>query len=126
MLDSARDFASRHALLLIVGLGALLRFATLDVQGFWLDEQATLDVIEGHGNGDGFVEVLRSVQFGESNPPVYYLLLAAWEKVFGSGETGIRSLSALAGTAAIPLVYLAAKHLGTRRAGLIAAAIAAT
>ena len=126
MLESATGFASRHALLLIVGLGAVLRFATLDVQGFWLDEQATLDVIEGHGEGSGLVDVLRSVQFGESNPPVYYILLSFWEKVFGSGEVGIRSLSALAGTAAIPVVYLATTALGTRRAGLIAAAITAT
>ncbi len=126
MLDSVRDVGSRHALLLIVGLGAILRFATLDVQGFWLDEEATLNVIEGHGSGEGLVDVLRSVQFSESNPPLYYVLLAGWDKLFGAGETGIRSLSALAGTAAIPLVYLAANALGTRRAALIAAAIAAT
>ena len=72
----------------------MLRFATLDVQGFWLDEEVTLSVIQGHGEGSGPIEVLRAVQASESNPPVYYLLLSAWEKIFGSGEVGIKSLSA--------------------------------
>ena len=46
--------------------------------------------------------------------------------MFGSSEFGIRSFSALVGTATIPVIYAAAKSLGSRRAGLIAAALAAT
>ena len=56
-------FASQHALLLIVGLGALLRFATLGVQGFWLDEQVTVSLIQ-----QGPIDLLKSVQAGESKP----------------------------------------------------------
>jgi uncharacterized membrane protein len=84
---------SRHALLAITLGGAVLRFATLD-QSFWLDEQATLDVLAGHGEGDGLVAMLKAVQVGESNPPVYYLLLWSWERLFGTSELAIRSLSA--------------------------------
>jgi mannosyltransferase len=115
---------NRHALLAITVAGAILRFATLD-QSFWLDEQATLDVLNGHGSGDGLIAMLESVEIGESNPPLYYLLLWFWERLLGSGEIAIRSLSALAGIAAIPAVYAAAKALGSRRAGLIAAGLAA-
>ena len=120
-LSAAGAFASRHALLLIVGLGGLLRFATLGVQGFWLDEEVTVNLIQ-----QGPTDLLRSVEGGESNPAVYYLLAGGWERVFGSSEFGVRSLSALAGTATIPVIYAAAKSLGSRRAGLIAAGLAAT
>jgi mannosyltransferase len=121
-LETVEGFASRHALLLIVALGAVLRFATLGTQSFWLDEHATLDVI----SSDGVIDLLRGVQAGESNPPLYYLLAGAWKEVFGSTEVGVRSLSAVLGTATIPVVYGAASALATRRAGLIAAALTAT
>jgi 4-amino-4-deoxy-L-arabinose transferase-like glycosyltransferase len=108
------------ALAWIVLGGALLRFATLGTQDFWLDEVVTLDVIQR-----GPLDLLKGVQEGESNPALYYVLAGGWERVFGSGEIGVRSLSALFGTAAIPLMYGAARTLATQRAGLIAAAITA-
>ena len=121
-IETAAAFASRHALLLIVGFGALLRFATLGTQSFWLDEEATLNVI----GSDGVVELLKAVQAGESNPPLYYLLAGAWRELFGSSEFAVRSLSALAGTATIPVIYSATAALASRRTGLIAAALTAT
>jgi uncharacterized membrane protein len=120
-LATGWELVTRHALLVIVVAGAVLRFATLGVQGFWLDEHVTLSVIQ-----QGPLDLLRSVQLGESNPAVYYLLAGGWERVFGSSELGIRSLSALAGVATIPLLYAATRTLGSRRAALIAAALAAT
>ena len=56
---------------------------------------------------------------------LYYGLAWLWTRLFGTGEVGIRSLSALAGTATIVVVYLAGRELLSRRAGLIAAAIVA-
>lgn len=120
-ISTVSGFVSRHALLLIVCLGGALRFGTIGTQGFWLDEQATLSVIQ-----NGPLDLLKAVQVGESNPPLYYLLAGGWERVFGSSEVGIRSLSALVGTATIPVVYAAGKALSSRRAGLIAAALTAT
>jgi hypothetical protein len=48
-----------------------------------------------------------------------------WAKVFGTGAVGLRSLSALAGTALIGVVYLSGRELGSRRAGFYAALLAA-
>ncbi len=110
-----------HPLLLIVCLGAVIRFATLGTQDFWLDEHATLIVI-----AQGPLDLLKAVQLGESNPALYYVIAGAWERVFGDSEVGIRSLSAVAGIAAIPVLYAATKALYTRRAGLVAASLAAT
>ena len=120
-LEAGTAFVSRHALLLIIGLGGVLRFATLGVQGFWLDEQITVSLIQ-----QGPIDLLQSVQETESNPAFYYVLAGGFEHLFGSSEFAIRSLSAIVGTATIPIVYAAAKGLGSRRAGLIAAALAAT
>lgn len=120
-MPRARQFLERHALALIVALGALIRFATLGVQDLWFDEAVTRDLIR-QGPGD----LLASVQGGESNPALYYLVAGAWERVFGSSEIAIRSVSALAGTFTIPVLYEAARTLCSRRAGLIAAALTAT
>ena len=38
----------------------------------------------------------------EGNPPLYYVLAWLWAKVFGTGEVGLRSLSAVCGTAICP------------------------
>ena len=48
-----------------------------------------------------------------------------WARVFGYGEAGLRSLSALAGVATVPVAYGAARKLISTRAGLIAAALTA-
>src|SRR5262249_17759378 len=48
-----------------------------------------------------------------------------WAKAFGTHEVGLRSLSALFGTATVPLAYCIGAELAHRRAGLIAAAIVA-
>lgn len=111
---------NRWGLVLLVIAGALIRFATLGVQGLWLDEIVTVDLSQ-RAIGD----LLAGVQAGESNPALYYLLAGGWERVFGTSDVAFRSLSALIGTAVIPVVYLAAKQLFSRRAGLFAAALAA-
>ena len=120
-MSRATELLSRHALLWIIAVGALLRFSTIGIQDFWLDEIVTVQEI-----GQGPIDILRQVNAADSNPAVYPLLAGGWERVFGSGEWGVRSLTALAGTLAIPFVYGAATTLASRRAGLIAAALTAT
>jgi mannosyltransferase len=117
----ARQFASDHALALIVALAALLRFATLGVPSYWLDEFTSLN--ETHGS---LGTVLSSVNHAEGGPPLYLLGLWGWRKVFGDGEIAIRSMSALLGTATVPVAFAAARELASRRAGLFAAALTAT
>jgi len=72
------------------------------------------------------LRTLSTIPGSESTPPLYYLLAWLWSRPFGTGEVGLRSLSALAGTASILVVYLGAVALPLpRRAGLIAAAMVA-
>jgi mannosyltransferase len=108
-------------LALLTALGAAMRFASLDVQSFHHDEVITaIRVIPG-----SFGDMLHAVKGSESNPPLYYVLAWGWTKAFGSDEVGLRSLSALLGTATVPLAYCIGAELAHRRAGLIAAALVA-
>jgi len=118
---AAREFASRHALLLIVAVAALARFATLGTPAYWYDEYHTVTTIN-----DTFLGMLRTVRDVEISPPLYFVVAWGWQKVFGSGEVTLRFLSAMLGTATVPVAYAAARELASRRAGLYAAALTAT
>ncbi len=61
----------------------------------------------------------------ETNPPLYFILLKAWTGMFGSSEAAVRSLSALASTACVPLVFLLGLEFGGAAVGLIAATLLA-
>jgi hypothetical protein len=105
----------------LTALGAVLRLPTLDRQSFWLDELVTASLLD-RGLGD----VLREIPRTEATPYLYYVVAWAWSSAFGLGEVGLRSLSAVAGVATIPVAYLAGCVLVSRRAGIVAAALVAT
>ena len=65
---------------------------------------------------------MDAVGFSESAPPLYYALAWLWTQLTGTGEFGLRSLSALAGVATVPVAYLLGAELRDRRAGIVAAA----
>ena len=109
------------ALVGLTVLAAAIRFGSLNGQSFWLDESYALGNIRFHSLGGMF----GWMRVHEMTPPLYFLLARAWTHVFGFGEIGFRSLSALLGTAVVPLVYAAGAALRSRRLGLIVAAFAA-
>ncbi|HWH44040.1 MAG TPA: glycosyltransferase family 39 protein [Thermoleophilaceae bacterium] len=113
----------RHlqALAGIVVLAAALRFPTLDAQSYWVDEAVTATLLD-----QGLGDMLADVPDSESTPPLYYALAWLWSKLFGLGEAGLRSLSALVGTAAAVAAYAGGRALVSSRAGLAAAALVAT
>jgi mannosyltransferase len=105
----------------LTALGALLRFLTLGVQSYHHDEVVTAArILPG-----GFWGAMEGVGSSESTPPLYYALAWLWSQGFGTAEFGLRSISALAGVATVPVVCLVGVELRGRRAGLLAAALAA-
>jgi mannosyltransferase len=109
---------------IVLGLtaaGALLRFATLGLQSYHHDEVVTASRVL---RGD-FSHAMDAVGFSESAPPLYYALAWFWTQLTGTGEVGLRSLSALAGVATIPVAYFIGAELRGRRTGLMAAALVA-
>jgi 4-amino-4-deoxy-L-arabinose transferase-like glycosyltransferase len=108
------------ALLALVAGAALLRFPTLGVQSLSNDEAFTVALAT-----EGLGSVFSSVENTESTPPLYYYLAWGWEKLFGSGEAGMRLLPALLGTLLVPATWAAARETLPRRSALIAALLVA-
>jgi uncharacterized membrane protein len=102
-------------------LAAVLRFATLGVQSYHHDEIVTASRVLR----DGFGHAMNAVWFSESTPPVYYAVSWVWTQLVGTHEFGLRSVSAAAGVATVPVAYLIGAELRGRRAGLWAAALVA-
>jgi mannosyltransferase len=105
----------------LTALGAVLRFATLGVQAYHHDEIVTASRVLRVGFG----HAMDAVGFSESAPPLYYALAWIWTQVAGNGEWGLRSLSACAGVATIPVAYLIGRELRGARTGVLAAALVA-
>jgi len=101
-------------------LAAAIRFYRLGHQGFWFDEANTALLV--HFSPGVMLGLLPRY---ESTPPLFYCVAWVWVRVFGDTETGLRSLSAVAGVLTVPVLYAAANRLISRRAALVAAALAA-
>ena len=110
---------SVQALAALTALAAILRFSTLHVQSYWFDEAATVGLVKG-----SFGHMLSRIGGSESTPPLYYALAWVWSRLFGSAEVGLRSLSAVAGTAFVPVAYAAGARLVSRRTAVVIAALA--
>jgi mannosyltransferase len=108
------------ALACVVLVGALLRFTALRRQSLWFDE---VDVVVRAQQPLG--EVLRTFVAAGENGPLYNILLALWIRVAGISEIAVRFPSAVAGTFAIPLLYLLGRRLAGPHVGLLAAGLLA-
>ena len=103
-----------------MAVAAIARFATLDEQSFWYDEAVTVGLSR-------WISATCSTGSPTASPRRRSTTLVAWlwAKVFGTGEVGLRSLSALCGTAFIPVIYAIGARAAGVRVGLVAAALAA-
>jgi len=70
------------------------------VQSFWRDEAFSYFLAKKN-----IIEIIF-LTAKDFNPPLYYLILHFWIKIFGSSETALRSLSLIFYWAAIYLVFL--------------------
>jgi len=111
-------------LVIIVAVGALLRFAAIDrfPPGLYRDEAY---------NGLDALAVLRGytpVFFAANNgrEPLYIYLLALGVRLFGATPGALRVVSAALGTLTIPATYWMGRELYGQRVGLVAAWLAAT
>src|SRR3954452_2147467 len=72
---------------------------------YWIDEGLTVG-IASHPLTD-----IPGVLVKDGSPPLYYLLLALWTRVFGTGEVATHSLSLLIALAVPVVAFWAANHL---------------
>jgi mannosyltransferase len=111
---TSRRWLARHwAHLLLVGLtlvGGGLRFYDLGGKTLWLDEAFSVWLAD-HGP----LALIEWVVRIDQHPPLYYLALSVWMRVFGDLPGAVRGLSALCSTLTIPLFYLIAKRISHDR-----------
>ncbi len=109
-------------LALATAVAAALRLPFLGAESWWFDETYTVGVVRAGSLG----ELWERIGASESTPPLFYLLTWLVGKLAGSdGEATLRTVSALATIAAVPVAYAALRRLIGWRAALGAAAIVA-
>ncbi len=114
--------SSRASLVVALGLLVLaagLRFSGLDTQSFWTDEGISL--VFARGSASETVEMVSR----DYHPPLYFLLLNGWTKLFGTGEVAVRSLSALFSLAAVLFTWAVGRRLFGAAPGWLAGLLAA-
>jgi mannosyltransferase len=107
-------------------LAAVLRFSTLDLQSFWYDEAFT----PVHVLHASLGATLHGVVKTENAPPLWYIVVWAWSRIFGTGVVSLRFPSAVAGTLTVPVAWGIGRELSggaasSRRAAIICAALVA-
>jgi uncharacterized membrane protein len=106
-------------LILVVAAAGALRFWKLGAQSMWFDEFVTTEVVSKG-------KLLSNVVDKEGSPPLYFIAVWGWTKLFGDTDTAFRSLSAFVGTATVPVAYAAARELTrSRRIARVAAVLVA-
>ena len=98
-------------------LGVALRVFHISAASLWTDEIFSRYYDELFGLHYLLTDGLTT----EPTPPTYSLLLRGWIALCGDSETALRSLSVLASTACIPVIYALGRELGGRRQGLLGA-----
>jgi mannosyltransferase len=101
---------------------AAMAFRLWDLGGpsLWTDELYTL----------GFAKLSPDLLWGdwmvrETNPPLFYSLLAVWKSVFGESEFALRALAAVFGVLGVVAVFFVGRGLHSNAAGLWGAALTA-
>ena len=100
----------RFALILgVAALAAILvRFIGIGSRALWLDE-----AYSAWFSGMSWAGIWAEMPKYETHPPTYYSILKLWRELFGDSAGALRGLSATAGVAAVPVVALAARELGS-------------
>ena len=103
----------------LVLVAVALRFPTLGDQSFWRDEASTAIELDRSFGG-----AMRYLADYEGMPPGYFALAWLWSQVFGLGEAGLRSLSAVFGVATVPAAWALARALQPQAAPVAAGLVA--
>lgn len=107
-------------LTLLTMLGAVLRIYKLDAYDFWHDEVITVFASRPTPSTTYAWTGAYSV-----HPPLYYMALHLWSRLFGAELVALRMFSVLQSILCIPLVFLLGRDLAGWRVGLVAATLTA-
>ena len=86
---------------------------------YWIDEALTVG-IASHP-----LTAIPSALANDGSPPLYYLALSVWTRLFGTSEVATHSLSLVLAIAIVPVSFWAGQRIFDRRAAWFAATFAA-
>lgn len=86
-------------------------------EGLWTDELASFYHAK-QSTLQNFIFCMTDL-----TPPLYFVFLKFFINIFGEHDVSLRFLSVLFGIINIPVMYFAGKELGSKRTGLVAAAL---
>ncbi len=114
----ARLLALRAAALSLLAIGVAARFCALSRQSVWYDEANGVRIAQR-----SLGEILLELR-ADASPPLYYVFMHVWTRLFGISPAAIRAPSALFGALALPVLFLAARRCWGRGAAVACLGIA--
>ena len=98
-------------------------------QGDWVESPGPLPAsdlrryVEPEDPPAGAARVVRAVTLSDTNPPLYYLLLAAWLRLAGASDAALRLFSVTSALACLPLLFWIGRTIGGPSVALAAAGL---
>lgn len=103
-------------LLVVLIFAAFFRLKGLNFQSLWGDELFSIY----HSSPDFTLFRILGISRWDPHPPLFLVLLHGWMKLFGYNEFSPRLFTAIVGILSVVPVYLLAKEIFNRTAGIIA------
>ncbi|MCH7505061.1 glycosyltransferase family 39 protein [PVC group bacterium] len=91
-MTSYHKYKHTFWLLIILLLALGLRCYGLGLKSLWIDEVGSLLTVR-----QSWGDMLRYIVQIDAHPPLYYVFLSIWSRIFGMSEIALRSLSVLLG-----------------------------
>lgn len=98
----------------LLGVALALRFFRIDAQSLWYDEGVSAGMV-----GVGPLVIIQRAA-ADFHPPLYYLLLAGWARIFGDSVVALRGLTACFGALLVIATWQLASRLFGSQTGWLA------
>jgi uncharacterized membrane protein len=100
--------------LILVFIAGWLRFYDLGTESLWLDEAYSEDFVKSDAT-----HIIKTSGRYRNNPPLYWVILHYWVRLFGNTEGSLRAPSAIFGVAAVLIMFLLGRRLLDSRTALL-------
>lgn len=105
---------------LILSVGLILRLINLN-QSLWLDEAISVLATQNFS----LLGMITDYAEADFHPPLFFIIIWLWSKVFGISEIAVRIPSVIFGVLTVYIVYLIGKKLHSKTLGLFSALLLA-
>lgn len=119
-LSDKEKLPGRIFLIVILIIATLLRFKSIALQSFWLDELHTMNEADP---SLPWSDLFQALKLSDQHPPLFFIMERISMSVIGFNEWGARTVPAIAGVFSVFAAYLLGRESLNRKTGIIAAAI---